>query len=73
MGGVTLRSRLVAALLVLTTAGLVAFGVVTYQLYETSQFDRLDDQLRASPQLPLRSFRRGPTPSSGRPTVRSRT
>jgi two-component system OmpR family sensor kinase len=47
----TLRSRLVAALLVLTTVGLVAFGVVTYRLYERSQYDRLDEQLRSAPPL----------------------
>ena len=51
MGPVTLRSRLVAALLVLTTVGLGAFGVVTYRLYERSQYDRLDEQLRSA--LPL--------------------
>jgi two-component system OmpR family sensor kinase len=40
----TLRLRLVLALVALVTAGLVVFGVVTYQLYARSQYDRLDDQ-----------------------------
>jgi two-component system OmpR family sensor kinase len=48
---VTLRSRLVAALLVLSTVGLGAFGVVTYRLYERSQYHRLDEQLRSTPPL----------------------
>ncbi|HKH05836.1 MAG TPA: histidine kinase dimerization/phospho-acceptor domain-containing protein, partial [Acidimicrobiales bacterium] len=44
----TLRTRLVAALVLLTTAGLVVFGVVTYRAYATSQYDRLDDRLRTA-------------------------
>ncbi len=44
----TLRIRLVAALVVLLTVGLGVFGAVTYALYARSQYDRLDDQLRAS-------------------------
>ncbi|HKY75208.1 MAG TPA: HAMP domain-containing sensor histidine kinase [Acidimicrobiia bacterium] len=44
----TLRLRLVIGLAVLVTAGLAVFGVATYQLYARSQYDRLDDQIRAS-------------------------
>src|SRR5829696_224253 len=47
-GRMTLRTRLVAALVLLTTAGLVVFGVVTYRAYATSQYDRLDDRLRTA-------------------------
>jgi two-component system OmpR family sensor kinase len=45
---VTLRLRLVVALVVLVTVGLGVFGAVTYALYARSQYDRLDDQIRAS-------------------------
>ncbi|MBI2704261.1 MAG: HAMP domain-containing histidine kinase [Actinobacteria bacterium] len=44
----TLRLRLVLALLALTTAGLTVFGVVTYTLYARAQYERLDQQLEAS-------------------------
>ncbi len=44
----TLRLRLVLALVGLVTVGLAVFGVVTYTLYEQSQYRRLDDQLRGS-------------------------
>jgi two-component system OmpR family sensor kinase len=44
----TLRLRLVVGLVVLTTAGLAVFGFATYELYARSQYDRLDEQLRAS-------------------------
>jgi two-component system OmpR family sensor kinase len=44
----TLRLRLVLGLVVLVTAGLAVFGLATYQLYSRSQYDRLDDQVRAS-------------------------
>src|SRR5207302_10630613 len=47
-GDVTLRFRLVVGLVVLTTIGLAVFGVATYALYAHDQYDRLDDQLRAS-------------------------
>ena len=43
-----LRVRLVAALVALSTGGLAVFGVVTYSLYSRSQYQRLDDQLRAA-------------------------
>jgi len=41
-----LRTRLVLALVALSTVGLAVFGVVTYSLYERSLEGRLDDQLR---------------------------
>jgi two-component system OmpR family sensor kinase len=44
----TLRLRLVLAIVALVTLGLGAFGYVTYQLYARSQYDRLDDQLRSA-------------------------
>ena len=44
----TLRLRLVLALVVLVTAGLSLFGVATYSLYARSQYQRLDDQVRSS-------------------------
>ena len=44
----TLRTRLVLALVVLTTAGLGVFGVTTYSLYQRSLENRLDDQLRSA-------------------------
>ncbi|MGH9094851.1 MAG: sensor histidine kinase, partial [Acidimicrobiales bacterium] len=43
----TLRLRLVAAIFVLVTAGLVAFGVVTNALYAQSAYQRLDAQIRS--------------------------
>src|SRR5947209_17368399 len=46
--GVTLRLRLVLAIVVLSTIGLAVFGVATYALYARSQYDRLDAQLRAT-------------------------
>src|SRR5438477_12375005 len=44
----TLRIRLVLALLALLTVGLVIFGVATDSFYSRSQYKRLDDQVRAS-------------------------
>ena len=44
----TLRLRLVVALLVLTTAGLAVFGYGTYSLYARAQYDRLDERLQSS-------------------------
>ena len=48
----TLRSRLVLALVALSTVGLAVFGVTTYSLYQRSQLSLLDDQLRDNA-LPL--------------------
>lgn len=42
----TLRLRLVAALVALLTVGLAIFGVTTYGFYARSQYERLDDELR---------------------------
>lgn len=47
----TLRLRLVLALLVLVASGLVVFGVVTYTLYSHSEHQHLDDQIRTSEPL----------------------
>ena len=44
----TLRTRLVVALVALSTLGLSVFGVVTYELYQRSLQGRLDDQLVAA-------------------------
>ena len=44
----TLRLRLVLALLGLLVCGLGVFGVTTYSLFARSQRDRLDQQLRAA-------------------------
>jgi two-component system OmpR family sensor kinase len=47
----TLRLRLVLALVTLVALGLVIFGVVTYSLYSHSQHQRLDAQIRLSQSL----------------------
>ena len=52
----TLRVRLVLALLALLTVGLVIFGVATYTFYGNSQYKRLDDQVRASQPLVSRQL-----------------
>lgn len=44
----TLRTRLVVAVVVLTGAGLAVLGIVTYSLSARSQYDRRDDALRAA-------------------------
>jgi len=44
----TLRLRLILAIVVLVTTGLGVFGVVTYVLYSRSQYDSLDESLRAA-------------------------
>ena len=44
----TLRLRLVIAIVVLSTAGLAVFGVGTYIAYSRSEFQRFDEQIRAS-------------------------
>ncbi len=80
--GVTLRLRLVVALVALATVGLAVFGVATYTLYSSAEYQRLDDQIQSS--IPLVEGQlyqsaglqegRGPTdgdqdngPNSGRP------
>src|ERR1700675_3102884 len=47
----TLRLRLVVALVALVTAGLASLGFATYSLYARYQFKHLDDQLRSSESL----------------------
>jgi two-component system OmpR family sensor kinase len=47
----TLRLRLVLALVALMTVGLAIFGIATYELYSRSEYSRLDDQLANS--IPL--------------------
>ncbi len=44
----TLRFRLVFALVALTTVGLAVFGVTTYSLYARTEHQRVDDTLRSS-------------------------
>jgi two-component system OmpR family sensor kinase len=44
----TLRLRLVIALVLLVAVGLAVFGVATYSLYSSAEYERLDDQVRAS-------------------------
>jgi two-component system OmpR family sensor kinase len=45
---VKLRTRLVVGLVALLVVGLALFGVATYSLYSRSEYQRLDDQLRAA-------------------------
>jgi two-component system OmpR family sensor kinase len=65
----TLRLRLVLGLVVLVTAGLAVFGFATYELYSRSQYDRLDDQVRASAPavLPTLAEKAGLTSGDGEP------
>ena len=53
----TLRLRLVLALLALVTFGLAIFGAATYSLYARSLYQRVDDQLRESVPLVTRNLR----------------
>ncbi len=48
---VTLRFRLVGALVLLTTVGLVVFGYATYSLYARSEYRRVDNTLTSSAQF----------------------
>lgn len=63
----TLRLRLVLALVVLVAAGLALFGVATYSLYARSQRQHLDDQVRSSVPSVTRQLTEaaGLTPESG--------
>src|SRR5215472_11203778 len=47
----TLRLRLVLALVLLVAAGLAVYGVVTYSVYSRSEYNRLDAQIRSSQPL----------------------
>jgi two-component system OmpR family sensor kinase len=64
----TLRLRLVLALVLLLTAGLALFGVATYSLYSRSQYQRLDDQVRSAVPFVTRQLEQsaGLEPESGR-------
>lgn len=44
----SLRTRLVASLVVLLTLGLTVYGAGTYRTFAAAELDRLDDDLRAS-------------------------
>ncbi len=57
-GPVTLRTRLVAGLVVLMTVGLAIFGVTMYELYSSSQYDQLSSELQASVPLVTRELSR---------------
>jgi two-component system OmpR family sensor kinase len=67
----TLRLRLVLALLTLVTFGLAIFGAVTYSLYARSLYQRVDDQLRTSMPFAAGILRTSagiePGPSNGGP------
>jgi two-component system OmpR family sensor kinase len=54
---VTLRSRLVVALVLLSTVALAVFGVATYVLYSRSQYDRLDAQIRTAQPFAMAQLR----------------
>jgi two-component system, OmpR family, sensor kinase len=66
----TLRWRLVGALVVLVIVGLGLFGIATYSLYSRSQYDQLDAGLRAAApqvahQLEFQAAGRSSTPPPG--------
>ena len=59
----TLRFRLVVALLALLTLGMAVFGVVVTSFYSHSQYQRLDERLRSQAPFAsarLRPARKGP-------------
>ncbi|MDQ1461474.1 MAG: hypothetical protein QOI08_2958, partial [Actinomycetota bacterium] len=71
----TLRLRLVVALFTLMLAGLGLFGVVTYIVYARSQYQRLDEQIRAAVpfatrQLAEQARSAGSSSNSTTPTTR---
>jgi two-component system, OmpR family, sensor kinase len=65
----TLRLRMVVGLVLLVLTGLTIFGFSTYALYARSQYQRLDDQLRATVPLAraelLEQAGLGPGPGGG--------
>ena len=63
----TLRLRLVLALVLLVTIGLALFGFATYSQYARSQYQRLDDQVRSSLPVVSRQLASGSSPD-GRPS-----
>ena len=62
----TLRLRLVLALVVLVLAGLGLFGVATYSVYAHSQYQRLDDQIRSSVPFVTRQLTESSSPTEKR-------
>jgi two-component system OmpR family sensor kinase len=62
---VTLRSRLVVALLLLSMVGLAVFGIATYKLYARSQYERLDSQIRTAQPSVIRQLTEGDYPRGG--------
>jgi two-component system OmpR family sensor kinase len=58
----TLRLRLVLAIMVLVLAGLTLFGVATYMLYARSEYNRLDTQVRSSAPLVTRQLSEAAAP-----------
>jgi two-component system OmpR family sensor kinase len=74
MGPMTLRLRLVLALVILLSAGLALFGFTTYSVYAHTQYQRLDSQIRdavpfvthqLSEQAGLTASGAGPRPGGG--------
>ena len=63
----TLRLRLVLALLVLVAAGLATFSVVTYGIYSHSQYQNVDNQIRNSEPLVEHRLEGESGPTSGGP------
>ncbi|MCU1373167.1 MAG: sensor histidine kinase [Actinomycetia bacterium] len=61
----TLRSRLVVALVLLSTVGLAVFGVATYVLYARSQYDRVDAQIRSATPFVMAQLRNEDFPRRG--------
>lgn len=53
----TLRARLVLALLVLFAAGMAVYGVASYRAFERSELARLDEQVRATVPVAEREVR----------------
>ena len=62
----SLRSRLIAALLALTAAGLLLLGGITYFGQRSYLLDRLDDELRAAPAVAADALRDREGESGGR-------
>ena len=63
-----LRTKLVVAVVGLSTVGLAVLGATTYSLYSSAEFARRDDQLRAIA-MPV-GTRTGVVPTSMRPPSR---
>ena len=63
----TLRFRLVLALVALVAVGLAVFGIATYTAFSRVQYQRLDDQLRASVPFVTGQLYEQVSPGSGPP------